>query len=264
MLMGKPKLGQVFLTDHNIIRKIIGSLAILPSDHILEIGCGDGILTEALVDLNVPLTVVEIDSVCIDNTKQRLPQDISIQWICEDVLKLDFSGFQSPLTIVANIPYYISAKLIQLLVKHKSLFRNITIMIQKEFAHKCIAKPSQKVYTALSVFTQYHFDIEYLFDVSKHCFNPVPKIDSAVIRLTPNQILYDEHARLVEAIVSACFWGKRKKLSTSLRQSPYLLFKDDIRNITEIQGLLSKRADQLDVQDYHYLATILKSYIFLE
>ena len=75
---------------------------------------------------------------------------------------------------------------------------------------------------------------------------------------------YDEHARLVEAIVAACFWGKRKKLSTSLRHSPYLLFRDDIRNIIEIQDLLSKRADQLAVQDYHYLATVLKSYILLE
>tara|TARA_B100000131_G_C18077259_1_gene596860 strand:- start:7 stop:795 length:789 start_codon:yes stop_codon:yes gene_type:complete len=262
--MGKPKLGQVFLIDRNIIRKIIDSLSILPGDHLLEIGCGDGILTEALVNLGVPLTVVEIDQACLDKTKQRLGNDYNINWLCRDVLTFDFSLLSAPIKLVANIPYYISAKLIQKLVRQNVLFSDITIMIQKEFAQKCVAKPYQKVYTALSVFTQYHFDIEYLFDVSRHCFSPVPNIDSAVIKLTPNRRLYDEHALLLERIVAACFWGKRKKLSTSLRHSPYCLFKEDVRDITAIQGLLSKRADQLTIEEYSYLTTILKPYILLE
>ena len=259
-----PKLGQVFLRDLNIINKIIDSLQVSSQDQFVEIGCGDGILTEALANLDGSLTVIEIDPVCLEKTKQRLENQNSIQWICEDVLKFDFSRFSAPTKIVANIPYYISAKLIQKLVKHKALFSDITIMVQKEFAQKCIAKPYQKVYTALSVFTQYHFNVDYLFEVSKHCFSPVPNIDSAVIRLTPNSRSDNDHSLFIEQIVSACFWGKRKKLSTSLRQNPYLSFKGDVRDITEIQDLLVKRADQLTVENYIFLATILKSYILLE
>ena len=262
--MVKPKLGQVFLTDFNIIKKIMNSLDVSSADHLIEVGCGDGILTEALLQLNVPLTVIEIDSYCIENTKKRLGDEASIHWICDDVLKVDFFLFKSPLKLVANIPYYISAKLIQMLVKYKTVFSDITIMIQKEFAQKCVARPYQKVYTSLSVFTQYHFQIDYLFDVSKRCFSPMPTIDSSVIRLTPNQRLYDDDALIFERIVTACFWGKRKKLSTSLRKNPYCLFTIDIRDIIAIKGLLSKRADQLDINEYQYVVDQLKAYIILE
>tara|TARA_Y100000591_G_C21818983_1_gene692485 strand:+ start:1066 stop:1854 length:789 start_codon:yes stop_codon:yes gene_type:complete len=262
--MGKPKLGQVFLTDLNIINKILNSLLIVPEYSLLEIGCGDGILTEALSCFENPLTVIEIDEICINNTKKRLSSKDAITWICDDVLNCDFSQLTAPVLLVANIPYYISAKLIQKLVNHKTLFANITIMIQKEFAQKCIAKPFQKSYTSLSVFTQYHFDVDYLFDVSKRCFNPVPNIDSAVIRLTPNSVSYNQDARCFETVVNACFWGKRKKLSTSLRQNPFCSFSLDVRDLSAISHLLSKRADQLNKYEYVDLVNALKPYILLE
>ncbi|RAP31530.1 ribosomal RNA small subunit methyltransferase A [Candidatus Marinamargulisbacteria bacterium SCGC AG-343-D04] len=248
--MRRPKLGQVFLVDQNIIRNIIDRTDLSSSDLVVEIGCGDGILTEALVSKVKQLTVIELDPVCIEKTRDRLGVSDDIEWIHKDVLKVDFSLLQSPLRVVANIPYYLSSKLIQQFVRYKSCFRDMTIMVQKEFALKCIAKPGQKEYTSLSVYTQSHFDIDVLFDISKRCFQPVPKVDSTMIRLRP-QHKYDLlNLPFFELIVKASFWGKRKKIQTALLKNPFVSFDQRLKELSFIVEYGHKRADQLSLDDY--------------
>ena len=256
--MKKPKLGQVFLIDYNIIQKIVTVSEVNATDHVIEIGCGDGILTKALCHVLDRLIVIEIDNDCILNTKKNLNQQNVIQWIHEDVLKVNFAEFNAPLKIIANIPYYLSAKLIQKIAGVKTLFKDITIMIQKEFAYKCYAGPGEKAYTSLSVFTQRHFTVEKCFDVSRNCFRPIPNVDSTVIKLKPKLDNLEVSDLFFDQVVNACFWGKRKKLSTALNQNPYVKFSMDVRQLIELEFLLSKRADQLSLKQYKELASKLQ------
>ena len=258
--MSRPKLGQVFLIDTNIVQKIVQAVCLNSTDNVVEIGCGDGILTSALIEVLDLLTVVEIDGACIQRSKQRLEGLEGIQWVHQDVLEHDFSLNGQDIRVVANIPYYISSPLIQKLAYDKQRFRDMTIMVQKEFALKAIDRPGQKLYTPLTIFMQFHFDIQYLFTVSKSCFKPVPKIDSAIIRLVPKPSREDVDEAFLEIIVKACFWGKRKKLSTSLNKNPYVAFTVDVKLITSLSDYTDKRADQLTVKDYIYISQCLASY----
>jgi len=262
--MSKPKWGQVFLVDSNILDKLLRHLTIQLEDNILEIGCGDGILTKVLAHKTKNLTVVEIDEQCIFNTKQCLDDSKTIAWIHADVLQVDFKKFKSNIRLIANIPYYISAKLIQKIAYSADCFTDVTIMVQKEFAQKCVARAYQKTYTSLSVFTQYYFEVTYLFDVSKTCFRPIPDIDSAFIRLIPKRDLDLNFSKLFENVVMACFWGKRKKLSTSLNASPHLNLVQDVRKINEQIPFLDRRADQLSVTEYQELTQCLLPFLSIE
>lgn len=248
--MRKPKLGQVFLIDHNIIGKILKSVSLVSSDTVIEIGCGDGILSQALLQHLNSLIIIEIDQKCIDSTKNNLNDPDNIHWVHNDVLNVDFSTLSQPIKVVANIPYYLSSKLIQHFVSYKSCFKDIVIMVQKEFALKCKAKPKQKDYTSLSVFTQLHFNVDYLFDISRNSFSPIPAVDSAMIRLSPKQTLPIENLNFFEMIVKACFWGKRKKLQTCLLKNPHLSLGPEIKELAFLKEFGHFRADQLSLNDY--------------
>ena len=254
----RPKLGQVFLHDANIIQKIGRVVGLKKTDHVVEIGCGDGILTQALSDQVDALTVIELDPVCIERSKNRVTNADAINWILADVLSVDFSQFQLPVRVVANIPYYLSAKLIQHFVHYKSCFEDITIMVQQEFAEKCVSGPGKKTYTSLSVYTQAHFEVTRLFDISKHSFYPVPKIDSTMIRLLPSTHYDGLDRALFESIVNAAFWGKRKQLLTALNKNPFTQFSIDLARVPFLMKYGKKRADQLSIPDYVALYTELK------
>ena len=182
------KLGQVFLIDHNIINKIIRSEALTKNDTVLEIGCGEGILSKPLAKKIRHLTIVELDKVCIDTTQETCKDLDNITYIHKDILKTNLSKlYPHPYYIIANIPYYLSAKLIQHMVAHRKQLKRSTIMVQKEFAAKLVADTGKKQHTSLTLYTRFYFEVKLLFNVSKTCFNPIPKIDSSVIQLTPRK-----------------------------------------------------------------------------
>ncbi|MDC0036887.1 16S rRNA (adenine(1518)-N(6)/adenine(1519)-N(6))-dimethyltransferase RsmA [bacterium] len=259
--MSRPKLGQVFLIDTNIVQKIVQTVCLNSTDNVIEIGCGDGILTSALAEVLDMLTVIEIDESCIQRSQDQLGVQKGIRWVHQDVLTYDFSEQGKGIRVVANIPYYISSPLIQRFAYDKQRFKDITLMVQKEFAQKAVGKPGQKLYTPLTVFMQFHFDVEYLFTVSKSCFKPVPKIDSAIMRLVPKQRDVGVNEALFETIVKACFWGKRKKLSTALNKNPHVTFTEDVKSIKSLSNFVDKRADQLTVDDYISLSHYLEAYV---
>ena len=189
----KPKLGQVFLIDKNIITKLLSFVSIKPDDLVCEIGCGEGVLSEPLGSKAKHLVVVELDEKWLSFTKNRCKRLKNITFISQDILKTRFAMlYPKKYRVVANIPYYLSAKLCQKFVEERDCFHDITIMVQKEFAEKLVAKPGSKAYTSLGLYVSFYFDCKLLFSISKQCFRPVPKIDSAMVQLIPrNKPLVD-------------------------------------------------------------------------
>jgi 16S rRNA (adenine1518-N6/adenine1519-N6)-dimethyltransferase len=244
----RAKLGQVFIKEKTVIDKIMRYACVEKTDHVIEIGCGEGVLTRALASAAKQVTVIELDQHCIDMTRANLGELDNLYYIHQDVLKVDFSQFDT-VKVVANIPYYLSAKLIQKFAYQKEVFSDIVIMVQKEFAKKLVAPVGSKDYTSLAVFTNFHFELKLLFDISKNCFKPVPKVDSTMLLLRAKNLQVN-NPELLESLVKACFWGRRKKISTALRKNPHIHFNFDVLELPFVKENPDKRADHLSLPDY--------------
>ena len=229
-------------------------------DMVVEIGCGDGDLTERLAKVAKKVIVVEIDEACIRSTQDRVSGFDNITFIHQDVLTFDFSTLGIPFKLVANIPYYISAKIMKTLISYRDVIQHATVMVQKEFCDKLVAKPGSKLYTSLSVYFSAFFDTSFQFDVSRNSFRPVPNVDSAVFVSVPH-FRYDlaEDAPLFEVVRSA-FWGRRKPLKSALKKSPYLSLKSGFDAEESIQDMLSKRGETLTLDQYITLCKKIEGY----
>ena len=224
-------LGQHFLRDFNIRDKIIAAAQITPEDRVLEIGPGQGVITEQLLLRTPTVTAVELDR----NLAQKLRAWPRLRLIEGDILELDLNavlsggGESSPLPprswkVVANLPYYITSPILEkLLCCSGDYLDYIVVMIQKEVAER-IACLAQRQTSSLSYFVSYYADVEYLFTVKPGCFAPPPKVDSAVIKLTmrrrppvsapPNDLF---------AVIRTAFRERRKTLRRSLLKLPHSL-----------------------------------------
>ena len=234
------KLGQVFLIDHNILRKIIQTADIQPKDALLEVGCGKGILSEALANTGCPLSIVELDPKWFTFTQDKLASFDNVSMYAADILDVDPATLpHTPLKMVANIPYYLSAKLIKYLIAHRHHFRDCVLMVQDEFAQKLVALPGTKAYTSLTVHAQFYLKTRLAFRVKKSCFRPIPKVDSHVICVTPRSApAYDLDEELFFLFVRSVFWGRRKPVLSALTKSPYL-------------KILAPLSDQAPLTPYH-------------
>jgi len=216
----KPKknLGQHFLTDQNIARKIVDSLGAEVPD-ILEIGPGMGVLTKYLLERpELNIHVVEIDTESVEYLKITYPQLEHI-W-AEDFLKADIGGrFSGPFTVIGNFPYNISSQIFFRILQYRNRIPQTVGMVQKEVAERIAAPSGSKVYGILSVLLQAFFNIEYLFTVSEKVFNPPPKVKSAVVRLTRNNIVdLPCNEQLFFRVVKTAFNQRRKMLRNSLKE----------------------------------------------
>lgn len=177
----KKSLGQNFLIDNNIIKKISDSINPTSDDLIIEIGPGSGALTKELIKKESDLICFEIDSRLKEVLKSLESEKTKINFI--DFLKVDLKDYinnkYKKIYFVGNLPYYITTAIINKIIKESDP-EEITIMVQKEVGQRFTAKPSSKEYNSLSVFLQYNFNIETVCQVSKNCFEPKPKVDSVV------------------------------------------------------------------------------------
>lgn len=260
------KLGQVFLKDKNIVDKIIRFSHISESDHVVEIGCGDGDLSQALASMGQSLTIYEIDPVCIQSTKTTLgvPLDKDdpeshIRFIQGDILEQSLD--KEPAKIVANLPYYISAKIVKWMISQGTKINSATVMLQKEFAQKLTAKPGEKVYTSLTVYSSYYLHTEWGFNVSRNCFQPKPKVDSAVIKLTPKAPPFEVDENVFFSIVRTSFWGRRKKVMTALKKSPYVKIDAAFQNDKGLEKFKDIRGEMLSLYDFYELYTHVLKYV---
>ncbi|WP_439133245.1 16S rRNA (adenine(1518)-N(6)/adenine(1519)-N(6))-dimethyltransferase RsmA [Pseudomaricurvus sp.] len=235
----RKRFGQNFLEYDNIIRRIVKSISPKAEDNLVEIGPGKGAITEQLLAACPTLNVVELDRdlipILLSQFIARYP-DFRIHQT--DALKFDFGTLlqdtrgdsQGPLRIVGNLPYNISTPLIFHLLTYQADVKDMHFMLQKEVVDRMAAQPGQKAYGRLGVMVQYFCKVENLFDVPPECFNPRPKVDSAIVRLTPHTQLPHpaKDVKLLSRLVNTAFQQRRKTLRNSLKQ---LLTVDAIESL---------------------------------
>jgi 16S rRNA (adenine1518-N6/adenine1519-N6)-dimethyltransferase len=213
----KKSLGQHFLKDENISKKIIAVLQERPFHQLVEVGPGAGALTKYLLQIpGIDFKAVEVDDEKVQYLLQKYPS-VDGKIIHESFLEID-PPFVSPFTVIGNFPYNISSQIVFKVLEWKSLVEAMIGMFQKEVAQRIVAPPGSKVYGVLSVLTQAFFKTEYLFEVSEHAFNPPPKVKSAVIRLTPNENVppMESEAALFR-LVKTAFNQRRKTLRNAVK-----------------------------------------------
>ncbi len=246
----KKSLGQNFLKDENIARKIIASLNLKPGDCVLEIGSGTGILTKYLVQSATKVVGVEIDRNLVAQLLSRYSSATNFLLYQNDILKVSFEEIltgKQCWKAVANLPYHITSPVLFKLIERRHFFESATLMVQKEVAQRMVAKPSTKAYGILSVFSQYYAETKILFDVSKHVFFPKPDVTSAVVRLEFNKpgLLDENEEPVFRQIVRGTFNQRRKMLRNSLLSIPALNI-----NIDQLNFDLKQRPEQLSVSDF--------------
>jgi 16S rRNA (adenine1518-N6/adenine1519-N6)-dimethyltransferase len=246
----KKSLGQHFLTDKNIAKKITESLSGSNYQSVVEVGPGTGVLTQFLIENSLPFHAVEIDRESIAYLKNAYPGNNFL--IEGDFLKIDLNRFPSPMAIIGNFPYNISSQIFFKVLEYPSKVDEIVCMIQKEVAERIAAPPGNKTYGILSVFLQTYYTIEYLFTVHENCFNPAPKVKSAVIRLKRNnceELPCDK--ALFFRVVKQAFNQRRKTLRNSLRNICLTLDTGS--------EIFNKRPEQLGVEEFLKLSAMIES-----
>jgi 16S rRNA (adenine1518-N6/adenine1519-N6)-dimethyltransferase len=246
----KKHLGQHFLKDDNIARKIVASLN--DRRHILEIGPGTGILTQHLLQIdNSDLKVIEIDKESVEYLDRQFPL-LKERIIYADFLHADLKGiFDGPYSIIGNFPYNISSQILFRVLEERDRIHEVVGMFQKEVASRIASRPGNKEYGILSVLLQAYYTIEYLFTVNENVFVPPPKVKSAVIRLARNEVKkLDCDEKLFFRIIKTAFNQRRKMLRNALSAFQFEENK-------EIKELLTKRAEQLNVGDFVFLTSFV-------
>ena len=259
MKLVKPKknLGQHFLTDLSIAKRIADTVDACPEIPVLEIGPGMGVLTQYLVEKPRVVKAVEIDAESVAYLYERFPK-LHENILGEDFLQMDltqiFDGKQFVLT--GNYPYDISSQIFFKMLDYKDLIPCCTGMIQREVALRMAAAPGSKAYGILSVLIQEWYDVEYLFTVDENVFNPPPKVKSAVIRMTRNDVTdigCDE--QLFKRVVKTVFNQRRKMLRVSLRQ---IFNNGKPTDGFYEQDIMTKRPEQLSIPQFVELTNMVE------
>ncbi len=240
----KKHLGQHFLTDENIAKKIVDGLSFSNYNKVLEVGPGMGVLTKYLLDEDAEIFVAEIDNESVEYLKKHYSK-LKENHFIGDFLKINIDEmFDEQVAVIGNFPYNISSQILFKIIDYYQQIPEMVGMFQKEVAERAAAVPRTKDYGILSVLVQALYDVKYLFTVHENVFNPPPKVKSGVIRLTrnPKEGLAGNEI-LFKQIVKAGFNQRRKKLSNALK----------VLNIPEslkLHPFLNQRAEELSVEDF--------------
>lgn len=236
----KKSLGQHFLKDHSVINKIIKTLDGIDHSYLLEVGPGGGALTEALLRIeDIDFKAVEIDEEKVNFLKSKYPQ---LHLIHESFLDMK-PPFEHSFTIIGNFPYNISSQILFKILDWFPKVNHVVGMFQKEVAQRIVSGPGNKDYGVLSVLVQYYYDCIYLFDVSKSCFTPPPKVESGVIRLNiKKQLLPVKSESIFKKLVKASFAQRRKTLRNNLKG---ILPPEKLAD-----SLFDRRAETLSVEEF--------------
>jgi len=242
----KKSLGQHFLKDENISRKIISALQQHSFERLLEIGPGAGALTKFLLQIeNIDFKAIELDGEKINYLLLHYPA-LKDKIIHEDFLQSSIP-FDKDFIVIGNFPYNISSQILFKILEWKDNVPVVIGMFQKEVAQRIASKPNNKTYGILSVLVQAFYKVEYLFDVAPSSFNPPPKVMSGIIELKiRNEKLEIKNEEVFFRLVKTAFNQRRKKLRNAVRN----LFDADILNDT----IFDKRAEQLSIEDFAALS----------
>ncbi|WPQ64710.1 16S rRNA (adenine(1518)-N(6)/adenine(1519)-N(6))-dimethyltransferase RsmA [Chitinophaga sancti] len=240
----KKSLGQHFLKDDNICRKIVDSLPVIPDQQVLEVGPGAGAITKYLLELpDTSFRAVELDTEKVEYLQKTYPA-IQGKLINESFLDMK-PPFEGKFNVIGNFPYNISSQIMFRILDWKEQVPCVVGMFQKEVALRIAAKHGNKDYGILSVLIQAYYRVEYLFEVSESCFNPPPKVKSAVIRLhrlEENENYDIQNERKFKNLVKTAFGQRRKQLRNPLKT----LFDKEVLQ----DSIFTKRAEELTVADF--------------
>lgn len=242
----KKQLGQHFLTDMNIAKKIVDSLTAFRTPTTLEVGPGMGVLTQFLLQRDdIKLCAAEIDSESVEYLNAHYPQ-LGKNLLHEDFLRMNIRDiFPDGVNIIGNFPYNISSQIYFKIIENRDLISESVGMIQREVAIRIAEPPGKKEYGILSVFLQAFYDIEYLFTVNETVFNPPPKVKSGVVRLVRNErVSLECDEKLFFKVVKGTFNQRRKTIRNSLRAS----FPDLDREVEH--RFFHLRPERLSVDDF--------------
>ncbi len=241
----KKHLGQHFLKDEEIAKKIADSLSEKGYENVLEIGPGMGVLTKYLLQKKYKTSVIEIDSESVEYLKAKY-LNLANNIISKDFLKINLSDYfgQNQVAIIGNFPYNISTQIVFKTLENKEQIPEFSGMFQKEVAQRIASKPGSKVYGILSVLAQAFYTVEYLFTVPPNVFNPPPKIDSGVIRLIRKEnYALPVNEKLFYQVVKLGFNQRRKTLRNSLKT---FNLSDKLKQDT----IFAMRPEQLSVAEF--------------
>ena len=219
----RKRFGQNFLTDHGIINRIARSIRPKPDDHLVEIGPGQGALTEELLIAGARLDAIELDRDLVPILQGKFSQLEHFHLHQGDALNFDFASLQQSneqLRVVGNLPYNISTPLIFHLLSHQHLIKDMHFMLQLEVVERMAAQPKGKNYGRLGVMCQYYCQVDMLFEVPPESFDPRPKVQSAIVRLSPHKTLPHPAKNIdkLDTILRTAFTMRRKTLRNSLKQ----------------------------------------------
>ena len=249
-LKPKKRLGQHFLKDSNIAKKIVDGLNHDDLNCIIEIGPGMGILTNHLIRFKKKLKLVEIDSESVKYLNQKYI-DLNEQVIEEDFLKINLREFDSPIGLIGNFPYNISSQILFKLLENKNIVDQLVGMFQLEVAKRVCAPPGSKTYGILSVLVQAFYNTEFLFSLSPEYFSPPPKVNSGVIKLIKKEeinLKCDE--ALFFKVVKTSFQQRRKTLRNSLK---VFNLSDNIKE----DVIFGRRPETLSVDEFVWLTNTI-------
>ena len=242
----RKKWGQNFLIDPNIVKKIYRTIDPIDFDNILEIGPGEGVLTKIILPEVNKMVSIEIDPVLVNklNNSNRLKK---LKVVNKDILKTNIYDLDidNPVRVIGNIPYNITSQIIFWLIEQLDYWSDAFIMVQKEVAHRLIAKVGTKEYSRLTVVVGAYLDVDYCFTIPPTVFIPKPKVDSAFIRFTKkrNALIEDHKYIRFNKLVRAAFNQRRKMLRNSLGSW-------DISDQVKEKINFSRRPETLTVQEF--------------
>ena len=218
----RKRFGQNFLQDGGVINRIVNSIHPRAEDHLVEIGPGQGALTELLSASGCRLDVIELDRDLVPGLLAAFSVNPRFKLHSADALKFDYGSLPEdaePLRVVGNLPYNISTPLIFRLLENASLIRDMHFMLQLEVVDRLAARPGNKHWGRLGIMAQYHCQVEHLFDVPPEAFYPPPKVHSAIVRLAPWKESPWQHCdeALLRRTVQAAFAQRRKTLRNNLK-----------------------------------------------
>lgn len=221
----KKSLGQHFLTDQNIIYKIADAIPAEAGDKVIEIGPGTGALTEILLEKFDNVQAVELDQRAVEVLEKKFP---SLVVYCQNILEVEWrelSAGKERTHVVGNLPYYITSQILFALLENREYMSDALLMMQKEVAERLVSPIRTKDYGILSVQTQLMSTPEIIFPVSRHCFNPQPNVESAMVKLTLDKGELNCSDKNLKTVVRTAFNQRRKKLSNALKP---ILNKEDL------------------------------------
>lgn len=261
-IVAKKSLGQNFLQDDSVIERIVSEAGVNKETDVLEIGPGLGAVTDLLVERARNVTAVEIDERLYHNLIKKHGDKENFTILNQDILETDLSSLVTdPMIVVANLPYYITTPIITMLVENPCGLKSLTVMVQLEVAKRICADHTQKDYGAISVFCNYHCDTQLLFTVPPEAFDPVPKVHSAVMKLTFRQEkkVHPKSEKHFFSVVKSAFANRRKTLANCLMQS-FGISREEATDLLALCNLSpTVRGETLSLEEFCALSDAMLS-----